>query len=431
MTCSFPPFLQRLYEAAASGTDRRLMYQRFPLFLQLYDVPEACTLIKITGTNGKGSVCSMLESSLMADGKTVGLFTSPHLICVSERIRINQQSVSLTSIEQQAQQLHGEFLSFSENYGETYRLTFFECLLVIALRLFNIHKVDFAVIETGIGGYNDASHFLNAHYSAITSIALDHLSLLGDTLEKIAADKAGIASDNSTLVVSETLAEPLLSVLANDCTPRGVTLKIASADISDATIGLHGTRFNFSCHGEKLPLALPLLGAFQLQNFAVAACLFECLYRAGLVHQLASLQGIQNCQWAARMEYYPGSPAVLFDVAHNLHALEALTHALESLIPKAQRVVLCGFSTDKDFRTGLQKLATLSDMVYLTEGFYKAIPTQTLQTVLPEVQPCFQSPDAGLAYLQRYYQNQDVCIIVAGSVFLAATARQAFLQHGY
>ena len=121
--------------------------------------------------------------------------------------------------------------------------------------------------------------------------------------------------------------------------------------------------------------------------------------------------------------------SILFDVAHNPQALEALNKTLDNLIPKAQRVVLCGCSEDKDYPASLKLFSSLSDNVYLCDGFYKAVSVNELQLQLPDAKACFQSPEQGLSYLQAHYAESGSCIIVAGSVFLVGAARVAYLEN--
>ncbi|NOQ36046.1 MAG: hypothetical protein GQ569_09140 [Methylococcaceae bacterium] len=427
MSDIFPPFLQRLFNNN-KRVDKRLRKQRFPLFLAHY-LAETVPLVKIAGTNGKGSVSSMLESCCLEDNKQVGLFTSPHLQCLSERIHIRGVAVELEMMESEAQILSHQIDEFVKQQGENYQLAFFECLLIIALRLFKQAQVDIAIIEAGVGGYNDAVHFLDADVSAITSLGLDHPQQLGHSLQSVATDKVGIANANSTLIISAAIDEDLQRLMEDDCKQRMIELKIAAIDYSELSQNLEGSQFKLRLQNETLAIQLPLLGEFQLSNFAVVVSLWECLYSLKIVDRLSALQGVKNTVWAARMEYFESNPSILFDVAHNPQALEALNKTLDNLIPKARRVVLCGSSEDKDYPTSLKLFSSLSDNVYLCDGFYKAVSVNELQLQCPEAKACFRSPEQGLSYLQAHYAETDSCIIVAGSVFLVGAARAVYLEN--
>ncbi len=426
MNSMFPSYLQQLFDKNFS-VDKSMRQQRFSLFLKTY-VPQGLTLVKISGTNGKGSVSCLLESCLLEDNKKVGLFTSPHLHCITERIRINGVQVSLELVEEQAKQLVSELTEFTEKNGVHFWLSFFECMIIMALRLFRAANVDVAIMEAGIGGYHDATHFLKAPISAITSIGLDHPQQLGETLEEVAQDKAGIASDDSTLVLAGNIGESLLQLIQEDCSRRGVSLSIANGLFDNLKKDLTGARFDFHYKHQFFPVELPLLGDFQLQNFSTVAAIAEYLYAEKYLDNLSAIQGVKNARWPGRMEYFSGNPAIFFDVAHNAEALDALADTLDSLIPKKQRVFLSGFSEDKNYADCLKRLRELSDRIYLTEGFYKAVAVDKLQAFVPNAMDCFKSAEQGLSDLQKHYADSGACLIITGSVFLTGKLRAAYLS---
>jgi dihydrofolate synthase/folylpolyglutamate synthase len=259
-------------------------------FLSIIGNPEKrLKIIHVAGTNGKGSVCAMISSVLDEAGFKVGMFTSPHLIKVNERIRINDELISDENFKRIA-----DFIYETEKKNNV-SLTFFETLTVMAFIYFNEKKVDYAVMETGMGGRLDATNVSKPIISVITNIGLEHKDVLGNTIKEIANEKAGIIKPNTTVVTSTK--GKALSVIENIAEKHNSKLVVA----------------------KKLSnIELRLKGEYQKENASTA---FAVLKELGLNEDII-LKGLKKAYWPGRFEFMDGN--ILLDCAHNPDGMKAL-----------------------------------------------------------------------------------------------------------
>jgi dihydrofolate synthase/folylpolyglutamate synthase len=429
--------LLHLLEWTKKRVDSRIVRRkRFSLLIKRnHYLVDDLPIIKITGTNGKGSVCAMLESIFLTDHKKTGLFTSPHLVSVTERIRINGKPVTLSMMDKQANALMPNLISFVEEYGKDYLPSFFEILILIALRIFREENVDIAIFEAGIGGYNDSTSLLPEIISAITTVSIDHQEQLGGELEQIAIDKAGITNDNSTLVMGPSIEGNVLDVIKKECHLKNVALIPASMNhIMVTHYTLNGTTIKMTYHQMTLNIDLKLIGHHQLENFAVVATIINYLFEKGMIKDLHVLEGVKQVLWPGRLEYIEGSPSFLLDVAHNPHALQAFKKTLDSLIPYKQRVLLYGASADKDYINCLELIGEMAQEIYLVTGFYRACEIDDLKSYSPslyQLTETFSSTQEAFQKLIKYYSQETTkkVIVVVGSVFLVGEMRK-YLNQG-
>jgi dihydrofolate synthase/folylpolyglutamate synthase len=316
--------------------------------------------VHVAGTNGKGSVCAMIESVLREAGLNTGLYTSPHLFRLNERFRICGQpvddqtlSVLLGKMEQTAERLEHDGLR---------RLTFFEITTAAAFEYFARQSVDLAVIETGMGGRWDATNLIQPLLSVITRIDYDHAAFLGSDLDGIAAEKAGIIKPGRP-VVTAAMPPVALEVIGRCAAECGAPLLRAEDQVSVQ-------RMAPSARGQKLrietaeqvyaPVRLPLHGRFQLENCAVAVTALELL---GTLtgRALPIREGLEKTDWPGRMQYLCDQPPLIFDVAHNPGAAAALAAELQQRFKDFEIGVLFGFLNDKaaaEFLTALKPVGT-------------------------------------------------------------------------
>lgn len=400
------------------------MSERFFVLVKPYlNLLKGRRVVKVAGTNGKGSLCAMLEACVEFEGLRAGLFTSPHLSRVTERFRVGGVEVSPEVLERHAEEVLRDVRRAVESRGEASTPSFFECLILIALRLFREERVDVAIFEAGVGGYNDAVSLLPGEFSAITSIGMDHRERLGDSLEAIAADKAGIASPDSYLIPGPDIPPTLRRIIEADACARGITVCRASLDcVRVIESGLRRpTLVEVSDGGEVVRCELPLLGRHQVGNFATLVALVRVLARRGVVGGLRCLKGVGGTRWAGRLEVRDGQPSYVIDAAHNEQGVAALVASLSDLVPYSERVLLYGASAEKDYRAYLPRLPQLAPEVYLVEGFHRAERTSVIKPLLPggcRVMRAFGSPEEAVKYFAASPSHRRKFIVAAGSIFM-------------
>ena len=315
----------------------------------------SCPVITVAGTNGKGSTCAMLESILAAAGYRTGVYSSPHLVHFEERLRLDGESVA-------AQDLLPHFEAVESARGDI-SLTYFEFTTLAILRCMAAQGLDAAILEVGLGGRLDAVNIIDADCAVITSIDLDHMEFLGPDRESIGREKAGIMRAGRPAIVSDPV--PPDSVIAH------------AAEIG-ADLWRHGHDFNVS--GDKQQwnwagrgrryssLAYPALrGANQLVNAAGVLAALEVLRRRLPVTAQAIRIGLARAQLPGRFQIVPGQPTLVLDVAHNPHAVAALTENLDAMgfYPATHGVF--GVMADKDLAPILARVGPVIDRWYFCD----------------------------------------------------------------
>ncbi len=334
-------------------------------------------VIVVGGTNGKGSVCAMLESILHAAGYKVGCYTSPHLLRYNERVRLAKRqasdvelSASFEKIEQarlgEVRQHVGRDLSRLDDVGMSpapeISLTYFEFGTLAAMDLFIEHKVDVAILEVGLGGRLDSVNIFDADCAVVTSVDIDHTDYLGDTREGIAFEKAGIFRAGK------------VAICADSDVPE--TLR-SHADRIGAELWCIAKEFGFRKHqgqwdyfgksGVRTALPFPALrGEFQLHNASAALAALDALKEKLPVNMAAVRRGLGEVQLAGRFQFIPGRPTLILDVAHNPHAARSLAQNLAGL-PPANTFAVFAMLKDKDIAGVVQLLSPHVD-VWLIAG---------------------------------------------------------------
>ncbi|MBT8043250.1 MAG: bifunctional folylpolyglutamate synthase/dihydrofolate synthase, partial [Pontiella sp.] len=294
-------------------------------------------VIHVAGTNGKGSVCAMLESVLRASGFKTGLYTSPHLIDFSERFRINGAPIPEDKLEQ-----YIESVEAASNALSCRPATFFEISTAIAFQYFADEAVDIAIIETGMGGRWDATNVVIPLVSVITRIDIDHADYLGDTIEEIATEKAGIIKPGRPAVSAPQSSEAM-AVLRGAGEPI-----ISTADaVSVIKVG-EPQKLKIETPARNLPpIHLPLLGECQRENCAVAVAALEIL--SDLIDfEPEFKKGLEAVKWEGRFQCLHADPLMILDGAHNPSAARALIKTLKENHAGHQVGCIMGFLEDKD-----------------------------------------------------------------------------------
>ncbi|MEQ4987074.1 bifunctional tetrahydrofolate synthase/dihydrofolate synthase [Proteus vulgaris] len=313
-------------------------------------------VITVSGTNGKGTTCHMLESILMASGLKVGVYSSPHLVRYTERVRIQGKELSegaFCEVFAEIEQARGDI-----------SLTFFEYGTLAALKLFQQAQLDVVILEVGLGGRLDATNIVDADIAAITSIALDHTDWLGADREHIGHEKAGIFRANHYAVVGEPDMPQSIAQVADE---KHATLFCRGADWSFAIDGSHWHWHCADCEFDTLPIP-----NIPLANAATAMGVIRCLLKSddnvsqAITHQ-SIIEGMSRAQLPGRFQVISQHPLVIFDVAHNPHAAGYLAEKLSQLPRKSDTKVriVVGMLGDKDIAGTLACLMPLTDSWYV------------------------------------------------------------------
>lgn len=316
--------------------------------------------LHIGGTNGKGSVSAILASILRETGVRTGLYTSPHLCSFRERVQVNGRPLSEEALVGVARRL---WPAVQREYP-----SFFEATTAIAFLAFAEAEVEAAIVEVGLGGRLDATNVILPESVVLTNVALDHAEYLGDTLESIAREKSGIIKPGVPVVTAER--DPVvLEIFRHRAREVGAAFHVLDrSSIRGLRVGFEGTCFQLRTeHWGDLAVRLPLIGAHQATNAALAVRALELLPPDLRPDREAVLRGLRQVRWPGRLQLARVGPALwIFDVAHNPAGVEALVATLRALPLPRPVVVVFGVLSDKDWRGMLPPLLDMGDAVVLT-----------------------------------------------------------------
>jgi dihydrofolate synthase/folylpolyglutamate synthase len=390
--------------------------------------------IHIAGTKGKGSTAAMVAAILKSAGYCTGLFTSPHLYSWQERIQVNGRPVAQKDFARLVNVARPRIEEINKNalFG---CLTTFEVLTAIAFCYFREKQAGFQVLETGMGGRLDATNIVEPDICIITSISLDHTQVLGDTISKIAGEKAGIIKPGR-MVLSAPQATAAGSVIKAKCRALDATLIQAGKDIKWIPISNNLTLQTFRVDGmlRRYRVRLPLLGDFQMENASLAIAAIEILQQQGVnISYRDILQGIRRVRWPARMQILSLSPLIIIDGAHNAYSLKRLIESIRKYFTYSRAYVIFGSSGDKDIIGMGRELEGFADRVFLTSSHHaRAASVDYLQKLLKNSNlNTSREFDAvkSLAAARSIVRRGDL-ILATGSLFLAAEIRMAFTESG-
>ncbi|MBI2883312.1 MAG: bifunctional folylpolyglutamate synthase/dihydrofolate synthase [Candidatus Methylomirabilis oxyfera] len=400
--------------------------------------------ILVGGTNGKGSTSALLSSILKSAGYRVGLYTSPHLLDFTERIQIDGQAIAeadVAALTDELRSVVADLFPTSDTSNPpvppfsqggvggfcTSHPTFFEVTTVLAFLHFVRSKVDYAVVEVGMGGRFDATNVLDPQVAVITNIALEHEEYLGQTLGAIAAEKAGIIKEG-TRVVTAVDAPEALAVITDACQQRGATLFDirSSYDWRVHRSDLSGQQFSV---GEKErpteTLDISLLGRHQVINAVAALAAIRLLRTAGATISENSIRkGLRRAQWPGRLQLFPGRPLVILDGAHNPAGAIALRAFLEEQRFAGRLTLVFGVLQDKNWIAMLQALAPLAKRVILTrpESERAADPHRLLEAERFCLKIEILEDVAEAIALARTATDPEDTVVVTGSLFVISAA---------
>ena len=323
--------------------------------------------VHIAGTNGKGSVAAMVASALTASGYTTGLYTSPHLHTLRERIRVNGDLVSKEEYVALVERLKPEVEAVNEKatYG---KLTTFELLTVLAFAHFKLKGVDFQVLEVGLGGKFDATNVIQPEVGIITSISFDHTEILGSSLAEIATEKAGIIK-SGCVVVASSQCDEVDGVIKNTCLNYGAELVRVGSDVTwqGLSFNLNRQLLRVKGRSDDYELSIPLLGQHQLDNAATAVAALEVLAEKGFnISRDSIINGLAQVSWPGRLQILSHHPILVVDGAHNPDSARRLKQSLEQYFSPDRAILVIGASSDKDIAGVVSELFSLFDKVIVT-----------------------------------------------------------------
>ncbi len=404
------------------------------LLKKLQDPHKNLRCVHIAGTKGKGSTATMLAAMLQACGYKVGLYTSPHLLDIRERIQINSEPINRGILTKYINKVGLAV----EQMGKD-KPTFFEIFTAIAFSYFADEKVDIAVIEAGLGGRLDSTNVIKPMVVGFTSISLDHMHQLGDTIESIAAEKSGILK-RGVPAVSAPQVPAAKNVLKKAAKETDTTL-LFTGDQIDFSYRFESTResgpLTRIClttprsRFEHLPV--PLLGEHQAINCGLALALLDQLKAQGMnIDDQAAIEGLNQVKLPGRMELIRTDPRILIDGAHNAASMEALIQAAGQYIPYDSMVVIFGCSADKDIPGMLDQLMRGADKVIFTRANHPraadpAELAEKYETRSEKTAQVAQNVTEAIRIAYNAISREDL-ICITGSFYLIGEAKQLLSQ---
>lgn len=382
------------------------------------------TCIHVAGTNGKGSIASALSAILEAAGYRVGLYTSPHLVRFNERICINNEPISDDGVVD-------AYEAVKSVYHGDREPTFFEYNTAMALYAFGKAEVDWAVIETGMGGRLDATNIISPALSIISNISMEHRSYLGNSIAEIAGEKGGIIKANTPVVTGakqKAAAETLSRLAGEKCAPfyrLGEHFRIRRHRIDG--LAARFSYYGMDHHWKDMQSVLP--GAHQVDNTAVVLGACEALIRQNVSLTRDVIQtGLANVRWPGRLEILPTRPEILIDGAHNLMAARRLADFLSGYTADRRMTLVIGILDDKPYPAMLRALVPLADRVIFTRpAIERSLPAQKLLAEAGATAACSEIVEAVDRAVLRAIDatSPDDLICIAGSLYVVGEAKQA------
>ncbi|HCX89410.1 MAG: bifunctional folylpolyglutamate synthase/dihydrofolate synthase [Deltaproteobacteria bacterium CG12_big_fil_rev_8_21_14_0_65_43_10] len=424
---SYNKSIEYLYALQASGI--KLGLTNISRLLELLGNPQrGLKSIHVGGTNGKGSVAAMVSSILDKAGYKVGLYTSPHLVNFTERIRINNHEIPESRVAELTDIIYRKI----EGTDLTRDITFFEFTTAIAMLYFLEQGIDFAVLEVGMGGRFDSTNVVDPLVSVITNVSMDHQQYLGKTIHEIAFEKAGIIKKGG-IVITAITQPSVLSSIQEKCLQDGAALYIVGKDIkgrrmADGRVDYYGMKDKYS------GLRLNLLGRHQVTNAVIALGAIEALKEKGYeIEDKAIYEGLESTYWPGRLEVVRRDPLVVLDCAHNPAGIKTLRDAISDGVFSFERLFLVlGIMMDKDFKSIISKLVPLADKIVLTRP--RMDRSASPQILYEEVKKYYKEAEIvddvkkAVSFAISLAQREDM-VCVTGSIFTVGEARELFLTH--
>jgi dihydrofolate synthase/folylpolyglutamate synthase len=381
--------------------------------------------IHVGGTNGKGSVCKFIGSILTSAGYTVGVYTSPHIQRFSERFVIDNNEISEVEIIFLIEKVKPIIEEMIKNNNIP---TFFEITTAIAFQYFYDKKVDYAVIEVGLGGRFDATNIIKPMVSVITNVTLEHQDRLGKTVEEIAFEKAGIIKENiSVITAAENTA---LNVIKKDAYKKNSSLTVIDKSSWEKTGGNLDCQ-NYTVHGKIKDyfVKTKLLGIYQGENIALSLSCIETIQMKGVYITDENIKdGIEKTTNPGRMEIIGFEPIILIDGAHNVAGMQMLKKTIKKHFVYNNIILVIGILSDKNAKEIAKIISSIADKIIVTKSSNnRAFDPIILKSFFkPKTTIIKNTVSEAIEYTKKIVKKQDI-IVITGSLFTVGEARDAFL----
>ncbi len=395
-------------------------------------------VIHVAGTNGKGSVCAFLASILQKAGKRTGLFTSPHLVEITERFQINQVPVSHESFTDAFVRVKREIdAMIADGYAHP---AYFELLFAVGLLLFEEAGVEYLVLETGLGGRLDATNLVERPAACvIASISLDHMEYLGDTVAKIAAEKAGIIKEGVPVVYDGRNPESEQVILAQAQKLHAPTYRYDDSMCEILAKTDKSIDFMLDCSydkndtAKKLRITVPFLAEYQIVNSSLAAMtarVIEAQEKSGMIGDGTIAEGIRTARWPGRMETV--LPGVVLDGAHNADGIREFIRTAADVRERMPVSLLFSAVVEKEYEKMIQEICEdmQPEFVVVTQvGGARVVPAETLAEVFRRYTtvPVVAKADVAEAFAEALARRGDSMLFCAGSLYLVGEIKKILL----
>jgi dihydrofolate synthase/folylpolyglutamate synthase len=378
------------------------------------------TYVHIAGTNGKGSVASMLESILIKSGMKVGFYSSPHLVRFTERFRINQREISQKKVTELTNELR-------DIINPDHPPTYFEVTTAMALAYFARENTDITIMEVGMGGRLDATNIISPIVSAITNISLEHQFFLGPRIIDIAGEKAGIIKKGVDTITAATQPS-VIRLFERICAEKKAPFYRIGKDVR-----YRSTNSGLNYYGLKhllRNLKIGLEGKFQIRNAAMAIAITELLEKKGfMINPVNIIEGLKDNSWPGRFHLISSHPLIVLDGAHNPGALRELSESMNSDFSHKRLLLVIGVMEDKDIKNIIGRIASIADYVICTNPVYyrSADPAELMKYVSALSKPGEVIPlvSAAIERAKEMAGPEDL-ILITGSLFTIGEALTYF-----
>ena len=396
--------------------------------LEYLDNPEKdLKLIHIAGTNGKGSTTSMITEILIGAGYKVGMYTSPFIEEFEERIQINRNNIPkeiLATLMDEIKIAVDKVIEDGYNHP-----TEFEIITVLMLLYFKKENIDFGVIEVGLGGTLDSTNVITPILQVITSISFDHTNLLGNTLEEIAGEKAGIIKKEIPTVIYPQ-QEEALKVIKNKCLEMGSDLYIANNEnLKFENVVNRDKPYQLLKYNNEIDILLPLLGEHQIINLSVAIKAIEVLNNRNItdISVGSIVKSIKNVTWKGRLEVLSNNPYVVIDGAHNIQGIETLSRNIKKYFKYNNLYLILGILADKDVDEMVKVITPMAKKVYaVTPNSIRAELAEDLKNeIIKYNENCQAYDDYKEAYLSALNNaDENDLVLASGSLYMIGDMRR-------
>ncbi|MBI5280713.1 MAG: bifunctional folylpolyglutamate synthase/dihydrofolate synthase [Candidatus Solibacter usitatus] len=424
MSTPYPDSVRFLYALGNEYKTIKFGLDRIRTLLDALGRPQdACRVIHVAGTNGKGSTCAMLESVLRHAGVRTGLYTSPHLVEPTERVRIDGRPVSPEQFADAFSHVHGTAGRLLSAGAIDMHPTYFETVTAMAFVLFRDLGAQTVVLETGMGGRLDATNVVDPLLSVITPIDFDHEKFLGDTIPQIAREKAGIIQPGRPAVTSRQ-HPAALRVLEERAAETGSPLLSAAAwRVDHLELHPYGSRFHAAGPGAAVEVSCPLIGAHQVENALTA---IAALSHLGIApHQIAA--GIAATGWPGRLERVSSEPDVFLDGAHNPAGARALAGYIRHFHHGRRVWMVFGAMRDKNLATiGPVLFPLASELIFTTPAQSRAFLASEIRDISGETRAHVTAHTGEALALVRQARPGDA-VFITGSLYLVGEARSLLM----